>query len=361
MAIPKVFVSSTCYDLQEERAQVERFIASYGFHPILSEYSGVYYDVDAHTHESCVNEIVHCDLFILIISGRYGGEFKDGNGESITQAEYNKARELGIPIFTFVKADVLSAQHYFKENVRANSEEFARKINYPAIQKQSDAFSIFSFIDAVHRASTNNGLETYQSFSDIEAHLKKQWAGMFFSFLQKRKEQDKVEEMTSVLAKLSGSSSKLEVLVSSLHNKELGEAETSKLLEKSKKYTDGVEFYSILLKVLNEASWEINNKEEREAFIVESTRDIPTTQISGDLAEYLNKIPEIRFMIQGDSKKTSKGNFISFTKQSSAEQVTDSTYEKLIALYETSLKQLEIEEAVTCFEEAIEKYKIGSI
>ncbi|MFA0708939.1 DUF4062 domain-containing protein [Vibrio sp. 10N.222.48.A3] len=109
MAIPKVFVSSTCYDLQEERAQLERFITNYGFHPILSEYSGVYYDVDAHTHESCVNEVAHCDMFVLIISGRYGGKFKNGNGESITQAEYNKARELGLPIFTFVKADVSAA------------------------------------------------------------------------------------------------------------------------------------------------------------------------------------------------------------------------------------------------------------
>lgn len=87
MAIPKVFVSSTCYDLQEERSQLERFIYNHGFQPILSEYSGVYYDVDTHTHESCVNEVSNCDMFVLIISGRYGGKFKDGNGESITQAE----------------------------------------------------------------------------------------------------------------------------------------------------------------------------------------------------------------------------------------------------------------------------------
>ncbi|MFA0500226.1 DUF4062 domain-containing protein, partial [Vibrio sp. 10N.222.46.A1] len=240
MAIPKVFVSSTCYDLQEERAQLERFITNYGFHPILSEYSGVYYDVDAHTHESCVNEVAHCDMFVLIISGRYGGKFKNGNGESITQAEYNKARELGLPIFTFVKADVSAAQHYFKENVRANDEEFAKKINYPAIEKQADAVSIFSFIDSVHRASTNNGLETYKTFTDIEDHLKKQWAGMFFSFLQKRKEQDKVEEMTTILEKLAGSSTKLEVLVSSLHDNSVGEDNTSKLLEKSQQHEDCV-------------------------------------------------------------------------------------------------------------------------
>lgn len=248
MAIPKVFVSSTCYDLQEERAQLERFISGYGFTPVLSEYSGVYYDVDEHTHESCVNEVAHCDMFVLIISGRYGGKYKGGNGESITQAEYNKARELGLPVFTFVKADVSSAQHYYKENSRENTREFAEKINYPAIQKQGDAVSIFNFIESVHRASTNNGIETYQSFTDIEKHLKKQWAGLFFSFLQKRKEQDKVEEMTSILSKLAGSSSKLEALVGSLHDQEVGEQKTKELIHHSEIRQATYNFYKLLFK-----------------------------------------------------------------------------------------------------------------
>ncbi|TOB56703.1 DUF4062 domain-containing protein, partial [Vibrio parahaemolyticus] len=119
MGIPKVFVSSTCYDLAEERSQLERFIYSYGFQPILSEYSGVYYDPDEHTHEACVSEVKNADIFILIISGRFGGQHIDGKGESITQAEYNEARKLSIPIFAFVKSDVLQAQLYYKENLRA--------------------------------------------------------------------------------------------------------------------------------------------------------------------------------------------------------------------------------------------------
>lgn len=292
MAIPKVFVSSTCYDLAEERAQLERFITNYGFQPILSEYSGVYYDVDEHTHDSCVTEVTHCDMFVLIISGRYGGKFKGGNGESITQAEYNKARELGLPIFTFVKSDVYSAQHYYRENVRTNDEKFAKKINYPAIGKQSDAVSIFGFIDLVQRASTNNGLETYNSFADIECHLKKQWAGLFFSFLQKRKDQDKVEIITRALDKLSGSTSKLESLVGNLHNKQFSEEETLSTINNSLIYKGCEEFYS---RAIHESLMELIGDDDYydsfETYLRDNPADsIAQIQVSNNMYQYLKEL-----------------------------------------------------------------------
>ena len=244
MGIPKVFVSSTCYDLAEERSQLERFIYSYGFQPILSEYSGVYYDPDEHTHEACVSEVKNADIFILIISGRFGGQHIDGKGESITQAEYNEARKLNIPIFAFVKSDVLQAQLYYKENLRANDETFARKITYPAISKQSDAEKIFSFISQVQKSQVNNALESYISFVDIENHLKKQWAGMFHKFLQRRKELSVVENISKSLEKLSGSTVKLESLVESLHSKGFTQEETKEVLYLSEIKQLAYEFYS---------------------------------------------------------------------------------------------------------------------
>ena len=37
MAKPRVFISSTCYDLKEIRSQIREFIFDYGYEPILSE------------------------------------------------------------------------------------------------------------------------------------------------------------------------------------------------------------------------------------------------------------------------------------------------------------------------------------
>ncbi|MGF1849859.1 DUF4062 domain-containing protein [Vibrio lentus] len=340
MAIPKVFVSSTCYDLQEERAQLERFITNYGFHPILSEYSGVYYDVDTHTHESCVSEVAHCDMFVLVISGRYGGKFKGGNGESITQAEYNKARELGLPIFTFVKADVSAAQYYFKENVRANNEAFAKKITYPAIEKQTDAVSIFGFIDSVQRSSSNNGVETYQSFTDIEEHLKKQWAGMFFSFLQKRKEQDKVEQITTVLSKLSGSSSKLEALVSSLHDKEVGADETSKLIEKTQLDALCLDFFNIIFKAIGESLLILkdNIKDEgRSEKITTVLEDLQRLEVKATLGEYLSSIPNIVFTPEHSTSNSSGKNLINFRDELFCGAFSESSWALAEKLYKTAI------------------------
>lgn len=356
MAIPKVFVSSTCYDLQEERSQLERFISNHGFHPILSEYSGVYYDVDAHTHEACVNEVAHCDMFILIISGRYGGKFRGGNGESITQAEYNKARDLGLPIFTFVKSDVSAAQHYYKENIRVNDEEFARKINYPGIQQQKDAVSIFAFIDSVHRSNTNNGIETYKSFTDIEVHLKKQWAGMFFSFLQKRNEQDKVEVMASILNKLAGSSSKLEILVGSLHDKEVGKDETFKLLEESKKFASCLEFYSKLLNNLDASAWDIYEDEDRQSFIKSSTENIPSIAIGKELPDYLIKLPNVGFVLREDDSNQTGNHVIQFKSLKSAQSIPDSNWNKMVDLYNNAVTKSDKSILKASFDEAIERY-----
>lgn len=306
MATPKVFVSSTCYDLQEERAQLERFISNYGFQPVLSEYSGVYYDVDAHTHESCVNEVAHCDLFVLIISGRYGGKCINGNGESITQAEYNKAKELGLPIFTFVKVDVSNAQHIYKENVRENNEEFAKKISYPAIHKQEDAFSIFNFIESVTRANTNNGVETYQSFSDIENHLKKQWAGMFFTFLKKRKEQENVEDILSVVKKLVGSTATLESLVESLHSSSVGEEETKQVLKSSEIRRATFKFYELFVKLaINEPLARLRKEKNFFPLVVDQAEleKLISHPIAESLEEYLNNNP----ILHGEDFWESKG------------------------------------------------------
>lgn len=43
MAIPKVFISSTYYDLKQERDNIARFIKDLGYEPIMHERAGVTY------------------------------------------------------------------------------------------------------------------------------------------------------------------------------------------------------------------------------------------------------------------------------------------------------------------------------
>lgn len=136
MANLKIFVSSTCYDLNIVRGQLRSFINNVGYEPVMSDYNDVLYDPRDHTHESCVKEIQSADMVILIIGSRFGGKaipkaienldietikaaskstsFIDKGNISITQLEILKAVELEIPIFTFIDQKV-SHDHLFYE------------------------------------------------------------------------------------------------------------------------------------------------------------------------------------------------------------------------------------------------------
>ena len=110
MATPRVCISSACYDLTEIRDGLYAFIEGSGIEPVMSERGGVFYVSDDHTHDSdsCLHEVKRCDLLVLIIGSRFGGEHRDGEEKSIMNKEYEAAVEKKIPIFMFVKKDVLA-------------------------------------------------------------------------------------------------------------------------------------------------------------------------------------------------------------------------------------------------------------
>lgn len=187
MAIPRVFVSSTCYDLKYIRENLKYFINNIGFEAILSEDGDVFYDPEAHTHDSCLCEVSTCQLFVLIIGGRHGGTFH-GEDKSITNKEYEEAIKLKIPVFTLVEQSVLSEHLVYQKN-KANPN--AKDVIYPSV----DNIKIFEFIDEVRKNASNNAIMPFADFSNIEVYLKKQWAGMMYNFLTNSIESKKVAEL----------------------------------------------------------------------------------------------------------------------------------------------------------------------
>lgn len=242
MAVPKVFVSSTCFDLSEIREQLRRFIQSFGFEPILSEYGDVFYHPDLHTHEACVHEVSNCQMFVLIIGGRFGGEYIADRKKSITNAEYQAAIQSGIPVFTYVRKSVLANHHIYQQNKK---KDFASDIEYPAIEKQDYALNIFSFVDEVRRAQVNNAFEGFDKYSELEGHLRKQWAGMFFDLLRAREVKSQIDATNYLIEGISSSSKKLETLIKSLY---LSSNESD-----AKRDIDAIDIYSDVLKFFDRA------------------------------------------------------------------------------------------------------------
>jgi len=214
LASPRVFISSTCFDLAEVRDSLTAFCQGFGFEVVMSDKGDVFYHPDLHTHESCVSEISNCQLFILIIGGRFGGRYKVDPSKSITNAEYIAAKEIGIPVFTFVKEGVLADHHVYQKN---RNKEFSAEIEYPSIENQKYAENIFKFIDSVRGSAVNNGFFDFKFARDLHDKLRKQWAGMFFDFLSQRSMSNQLKSTNESITNLSIASKKIEQLVKSVY------------------------------------------------------------------------------------------------------------------------------------------------
>ena len=99
----KVYVSSTIIDLKPERVAVLDWLR-------LARHQAVdSYLPDSDTvRDSCLDDVAGCDLYVLIVGHRYGFQPPEGNPEglSITQLEFRRAGECGIPRVALVRTSI---------------------------------------------------------------------------------------------------------------------------------------------------------------------------------------------------------------------------------------------------------------
>ena len=99
MARPRVFISSTFFDLRQVREDLERFILELGYEPIRHETGAIPYAKEQALEYSAYQEVEQSDVIINIIGGRFGTESRDASGRSISQTELAKALEKGVQVF----------------------------------------------------------------------------------------------------------------------------------------------------------------------------------------------------------------------------------------------------------------------
>jgi hypothetical protein len=167
----RVFVSSTCYDLSQVRADLYDFINGLGFHPVLSEYSTFPIDPDNDTIDNCIQNVETADILILIIGGRYGSVVE--SGKSITNTEYLYATKKGIPIYVFIYKQLVSLLPIWKLNPSAN---FSTVV---------DSIKVFDFVEQV-RDKNKRWCFEFEKVQDIIPVLKIQCSHLFKSSLDLR-------------------------------------------------------------------------------------------------------------------------------------------------------------------------------
>lgn len=195
MARPRVFVSSTFYDLKQVRADLSHFIRELGYEPVLNEHGAIPYSGTQKLEDAAYKEVELSDMLVAIIGGRYGVDSKDPP-YSISQMELRTAVEQGKQVFVFIQQSVRSEYETYLLN--KDNEE----IKYHSV----DNTKIFEFIQEVLALPMNNATTGFETAQDIIAYLREQWAGLFQRFLREQsvlREARVIEDMQNTATTLN--------------------------------------------------------------------------------------------------------------------------------------------------------------
>ena len=213
---PRIFISSTCYDLKFVREDLADFIKEYYYEPILSENGDIGYLPGQNLDKSCYDAMQTADMVILIIGSEYGsaasGETKDGFVEyiSITRKEFRTAMEAGIPVFAMIDKKVMAEYGIYEVNV-----EKIEKNNLEIKFKIVKDLNVFRFIKEI-KGMVNIPIQEFEKSSDIKEFIRKQWADMFKNYLVSLKEEKENKKIASSVNEMKALIKKMDIMLESV-------------------------------------------------------------------------------------------------------------------------------------------------
>lgn len=221
----KILLSSTCYDLRDTRASIQKSLIDLGYTPILSSFYDILYNPADHTHKNCIDTVSQYDMVLLIVGKRFGGEVvpsvidtiklsKDSKGLdfwknvknghlSITQAEVITAFQNKIPVYTFIDSSIMPLHELYQNN---KGKEGHEKIDYPGF-KPDTADYIFEFINYIRlRTDNNNAIFDFKDVNELIEIFKKQLILKFQDLISKEKTRY-IENENYIFSKIVGHNS----------------------------------------------------------------------------------------------------------------------------------------------------------
>lgn len=191
MAKPRIFISSTFYDLRQIRAELDKFIESLGYEPVRNEEGDIPYGKEKELQDYCYREIENVDILVSIIGSRYGSQANVEEKEkeySVSMRELKTAYEKNKHVFIFIAKNVLTEYETYLLN--KNTENI--------VYKFVDNPSIYRFIEEVKAWSHNNNIKEFETADDITHYLKEQFAGLFKQFMLDRERMKEVKVIQDI-------------------------------------------------------------------------------------------------------------------------------------------------------------------
>ncbi len=200
---PRIFVSSTFYDLKYIREDLSNFIKAHDFEPILFEDGDIGYTPFTTLDDSCYKAIESADMALLIVGGSYGspasGEKPSDFEEfiSVTRREFQKGVENGVPFYVFIDRNVYAEYGIYDLNSK-DIDSGACNIQFKATKN----INVFRFIKEIYNIKQISVTEFNKS-SDIKDFLSKQWSDMFKTYLSSMKEQKEIEQVQDSISHMN--------------------------------------------------------------------------------------------------------------------------------------------------------------
>lgn len=234
---PRIFVSSTFYDLKYIREDLSNYIKAHDFEPILFEDGDIGYTPGIPLDDACYQAMESTDMALLIIGGNYGsaatGEIADEFHEfiSITRREFQKGIERGVPFFVFVDRNVYAEYDIYELNSK-DIESGICKIKF----KTTKNINVFRFIREILSIKQISIIE-FDKVSDIKDFLSKQWSDMFKSYLSSIKEQKEIQHLQNSINSMNILIEKMDKIMDAV-GKEIfknSEVEYNQIIEEAEK------------------------------------------------------------------------------------------------------------------------------
>lgn len=174
MAVPRVFISSTYYDLKQVRNNIGSFIDSLGYESVMHERSEVAYSQNTPLENDCYHEIENCDIVVCIIGNHFGSQSSDAD-LSITMKELTTAIKVKKKVYIFIAKDVFIENRTYIQNRDSGSFKSA----------YTDDLRIHEFIEQLKNSVHEHVIESFDTTEDIVNTLRKQFAGLLQGLLRR--------------------------------------------------------------------------------------------------------------------------------------------------------------------------------
>src|SRR5437870_2486994 len=158
----RIFLSSTCLDLQDLRSGLKEALEEMGYQVWASEFPDFPVDSNLHNHDNCLRNVERADQYVLIISDRYGADYAGSaypkRPISVTWYEYLRALESGKPIRILVRERIWDQRAVFQAARKTGTD-----LDLPA--------ALFDFLEFVCRQERANWIDRFRDFGEARRIL----------------------------------------------------------------------------------------------------------------------------------------------------------------------------------------------